>query len=381
MKQRNVKKNLRIAFLGTRGIPASYGGFETFAEQLSIRLVQKGHDVTVYGRSNYIRTREKTYRGVKLVVLPNVMHKYLDTPVHTFLCTLHAVFRKFDVYFYCNSANAISTLVPRALGKKVVLNVDGLEWKRAKWNTFGKTVYRFSEFLSTILPQCVVTDAKTVQTYYRNRFRKESVWIPYGTSAGKLESIEMLKRLGLKKYGYMLYVSRLEPENNAHAVIQAFERVKTDMPLVVVGDAPFSTEYIRRLKCTKDDRILFTGYIFGQGYEELQSHAYCYIQATEVGGTHPALVEAMGHGNCILANDVPEHREVLGECGFYFSASRPETLTRQMEFVLRHPARVSACRKQAMACARRRFSWEAITGDYETLFRKTSGVRAGCKLF
>jgi glycosyltransferase involved in cell wall biosynthesis len=372
MKPESKKSQMRIALLGTRGIPASYGGFETFAEQLSVRLAAKGHGVTVYGRSNYIRARDKIYRGVTLVVLPNVMHKYLDTPVHTFLCTLHALFHRYDVYFYCNSANAFSTLFPRLLGKKVVLNVDGLEWKRAKWNAFGRAVYRVSEFLATVIPQCVVTDARTVEAYYDQRFRKKSVWIPYGTPSGRLASDAALKEWGLKKNGYVLYVSRLEPENNAHAVIRAYEMVKTGLPLVIVGDAPFSNEYIRRLKSTKDKRVLFTGYVFGRGYHELQSHARCYIQATEVGGTHPALVEAMGHGNCVVANDVPEHREVLGGAGLYFEAARPETLARQVEWLLENPKRAEAYGKAAFERARVHFSWDKITDDYERLFRRVS---------
>jgi glycosyltransferase involved in cell wall biosynthesis len=372
MKMERRKLKMRIALLGTRGIPASYGGFETFAEQLSVRLAAKGHDVTVYGRSNYIQTRDKTYRGVRLVVLPNVMHKYLDTPVHTFLCTLHALFRRYDVYFYCNSANAFSTLLPRVLGKKVALNVDGLEWKRAKWNAFGRAVYRVSEFLATVIPQCVVTDARTVQAYYDRRFHKKSVWIPYGTPSGRLASDAALKQWGLKKNGYVLYVSRLEPENNAHAVIRAYEMVRSDLPLVIVGDAPFSTAYIRKLKNTRDTRVRFTGYVFGQGYHELQSHARCYVQATEVGGTHPALVEAMGHGNCVLANDVPEHREVLGDAGLYFEAGRPETLARQIEWLLGHPERATEYGKAAFERARVHFSWDRVTEDYERLFRRVA---------
>jgi glycosyltransferase involved in cell wall biosynthesis len=368
MNKKIRKTKLRIALLGTRGIPASYGGFETFAEQLSVRLAERGHEVTVYGRSNYIRTQDKTYRGVRLVVLPNVMHKYLDTPVHTLLCTLHALFRRYDVYFYCNSANAFSTLLPRIAGKKVVLNVDGMEWKRAKWNAFGKAVYRVSEYMATVIPQSVVTDARSVQEYYEARFRKRSVWIPYGTPSGRLASADTLKPWGLKKNGYILYVSRLEPENNAHAVIHAYEMVRGRLPLVIVGDAPFSTEYIRSLKSTRDTRVLFTGYIFGKGYHELQSHARCYIQATEVGGTHPALVEAMGHGNCVLANDVPEHREVLADAGLYFEAARPETLARQIEWLLARPSRARAYGKAAFERARIHFSWDRVTDDYERLF-------------
>jgi glycosyltransferase involved in cell wall biosynthesis len=366
---------LKIAILGTRGIPASYGGFETFAEQLAGRLVERGHAVTVYGRTSYIAGKPRTHRGARLVLLPTVMHKYLDTPAHTALSTLHALFRRFDVLLYCNSANAFCTPWPRAFGKKVALNVDGLEWRRAKWNRFGKAVYRLSEYLSTFLPDAVVTDARVVQRYYRETFRRDSVYIPYGTPVGRVDTDAALRRFGLGRRRYLLYVSRLEPENNALAVIRAFETVRTTMRLVIVGDAPFATDYIRRLKQTADPRILFTGYVFGEAYRELQSHAYLYVQATEVGGTHPALLEAMGHGNCILANDVPEHREALGNAGDYFSAEDPATLAAKMRWMLAHPADAERRRRSAMERAAERYSWDKVAGDYETLFLKLKGVR------
>lgn len=361
---------MRIAILGTRGIPANYGGFETFAEELAVRLVTRGHQVTVYGRSNYIKTKEKVYKGVRLVVLPGVRYKYFDTPVNTFLATIHSLFRRYDVLLYCNSANSFCTLFPRVVGKRVVLNVDGLEWKRAKWSWFGRCIYRMSEFLATFLPDHIVTDAKEVQRYYEKEFRKTSTWIPYGAPIDKVKTSDVLKRFGVGGNRYVLYVSRLEPENNAHVVVQAFEKVKTNFRLVVVGDAPYSRDYIRRLKRTRDPRIIFTGYVFGRGYREFQSHAYCYIQATEVGGTHPALVEAMGHGNCILANDVPEHREVLGEAGRYFTAKNPEDLTEKLQYLLDHPEEAKMFRARALARVKERYTWGKVTSDYERLFLK-----------
>jgi glycosyltransferase involved in cell wall biosynthesis len=366
---------MRIAVLGTRGIPASYGGFETFAEHLAVRLVERGHEVTVYGRSSYIRHSEPVYRGVRLVILPTLMHKYLDTPIHSLLSTAHALFGPYDVLLYCNSANAFCTPAARLCGKKVALNVDGLEWQRAKWNVFGRAVYRFSEYLSTLFPDCVITDARVVQNYYRDRFRKPSTYIPYGTPMGRVSSTTVLKKMGVEPGRYFLYVSRLEPENNALAVVRAFEKVRTEFRLVVVGDAPFSSAYIRSLKATRDPRVVFTGYVFGSGYREFQSHAYCYIQATEVGGTHPALLEAMGHGNCILANDVPEHREALGDAGVYFRIHTKDSLVSKIEWALGHPADVRRLRIKAMHRASERYSWEKVTLDYEKLFIRMTGRR------
>lgn len=360
---------MKIAILGTRGIPANYGGFETFTEELSIRLVKRGHDVTVYGRTGYIQTQEKYYKGVRLRVFPTIIYKYLDTPLNTLLSTTHALLQSYDIVFYCNTANAVYTIFPRVFGKKVAINVDGLEWKRAKWGKFGKSVYKISEFLATLFPNSIVTDAKEVQRYYRKKFGKVTTWIPYGAPETCCESVDILNQFSLKKQQYILYVSRLEPENNAHAVIQAFEKVKTKKKLVIVGDSPFSIEYVQQLKRTKDSRIIFTGYVFGKGYEEFQSHAYCYIQATEAGGTQPALVDAMGYGNSIFANDVPQHREVLGEAGIYFSVNRLEDFTKKLQYLLDHPGEIVHYRKLALKRVRERYSWDKVTSDYEQLFR------------
>ncbi len=367
---------MRIAIMGIRGIPANYGGFETFIEQMAPRLVAKGHQVTVYGRSNIIAYRSPWYKGVRIVILPTISHKYLDTVAHTCFCALHSFFRRYDMVFICNSANAIFTFLPRVMGKPVILNVDGLEWKRQKWNWAGKMFYRISEYLATFLPTAIVSDAREVQNYYLEKFQKESTYIPYGAPETPIETREILDRLQLQSREYVLYVSRMEPENNAHRVVEAFEQVKTGMKLVMVGDAPYSSDYITRLRATRDPRILFTGYVFGQGYRELQQHAYCYVQATEVGGTHPALLEGMGYGNCVLANDVPEHREVLADAGVYFTTREPDSLRRQLQFILDHPQEVAHFRRVVKQRVHQHYSWDKVTEDYEALFHKVRGGKS-----
>jgi hypothetical protein len=175
-----TRPKLRIAILGTRGIPANYGGFETFAEELSTRLVQRGHNVTVYCRPAYTREACDTYQGVCLVVLPTIRHKYFDTVVHSFVSTLDAVFRRFDIILTCNSANSPFCWIPRVFGTKVVLNVDGLEWRRRKWNALGRAYYHVCEHLALWTPTECVSDALTVQEYYRNKYGADLKCIAYG---------------------------------------------------------------------------------------------------------------------------------------------------------------------------------------------------------
>ncbi len=356
---------MRIALLGTRGIPANYGGFETFAEEISTRLAARGHQVTVYCRERF---SEATFRGVRLQYLPTIRHKYFDTIAHTCISTLYLLGHRVDVALYCNGANAVFTLWPRILGMPVALNVDGIERKRKKWNKLAKTWYLVSEWLATFCPTTVITDALTIQDYYRQKYGKASVFIPYGAEIGKTEGSSKVRELGLEPGRYFLYVSRLEPENHPLEVREAFESVATDLKLALVGDAPYAQEYIRRIRDTRDPRVVIPGAIYGEGYRELGSHCFAYIHATEVGGTHPALIEAMGRGALVLYRNTPENAEVAGDAGIPFE---PSELAEKIRAVLaKSEEEREALRRHALERVRQRYSWEAVTDAYEAMLGK-----------
>lgn len=367
---------LSVAILGTRGIPAGYGGFETFAEQLSVRMAARGHDVTVYCRGWPAR-RPSEFEGVRLVHLPTIRNKYAETLTHTLGSALHAALRRYDIVYVCNSANAPVCFIPHLRGQRVVLNVDGLEWRRAKWGATARRYYRWASRLAARMPIEVVTDADTIQEYYRRRFGRETRVFRYGTDRyerGHLAS--RLEALGLERDRYLLYVSRLEPENNALLVVQAYGEVQTDVPLVIVGDAPYAHEYVSQVRRAADDRVRFLGFRFGDDYHALQANALAYVQATEVGGTHPALVEAMGHGNAILAHDVPEHHEVLGDAGLYFERGSASSLARKMDTVLASAERVAELRSAAVDRVVRHYDWETIVDEYQAYFRELVARRS-----
>lgn len=366
---------MNFAIVGTRGIPARYGGFETFAEELSTRLAARGHRVLVYCRE---RSPEPVYRGVQLKYLPTIRHKYFDTVVHTFFSTLHllAARPRADAALYCNAANAIFTWMPRAAGVPVALNVDGLERHRKKWNRLAKTWYCVSEWLATWMPNAVVTDAAHIADYYRERHHRTSEMIPYGAELGPVSTGEALERLGLERRGYFLYVSRMEPENNAMLVRESFERVNTPFKLALIGDAPYAAAYIRQVRDTRDARIVIPGAIYGQGYRELGSHCFAYIHATEVGGTHPALIEAMGRGALTIYLDTPENAEVAGGAGIPF---RHDNLSQVLEDVLRMPeTERELWRARAADRVRERYSWDAVTDAYEKLLTRLASREAAC---
>jgi glycosyltransferase involved in cell wall biosynthesis len=271
-----------------------------------------------------------------------------------------------DVALYCNGANAIFTGVPRLFGMPVALNVDGLERKRKKWNRAAKAWYLVSEWLATFLPNAVVTDARAIEDYYMRRYGKRTTFIPYGAETGKVESTAVLAELGLEPGRYFLYVSRMEPENQALEVRRAFEGVRTDMKLALIGDAPYARDYIRQVRDTRDPRIVIPGAIYGQGYHELDAHCFAYIHATEVGGTHPALIEAMGRGALVLYRDNAENAEVAGDAGIPFAEDLAEKLEQTLAM---SDADREALRRRARERVARSYCWDAVAAAYENLFQ------------
>ncbi len=365
---------MKIAIMGHRGIPANYGGFETFAEEVGEQLVREGNEVIVYCRTNNIKFKSKEYKGMQLVHLPTVPTKFFDTIAHTTLSVLHLVFtRRVDVVLMVNIGNAPVSFIPRLFGIPVALNVDGLEWERKKWSNFARTYLKACSYLTTWLPTAIVTDAKVIYDFYKEHRHKDSTMIPYGTVCDRKDFPKVMEKYGVKKEKYFLYVSRFEPENNVHEVVKAFEQVKTDMRLVIVGDATYNDAYRKKVMDTTDTRIIFTGFVYGADYKALQQNAYVYVQATEVGGTHPALIEGMGYGNCVLYLNTPENVEVTGEAGLPFSFLKSQgnvkTLVEQMQTVIDDPQLVEIYRKRAMRYVQKTYQWDTVTKQYIVLLQ------------
>ena len=365
---------LKVAILGNRGIPASYGGFETFAEELSIRLVRRGHGVTVYGRDHFVDRNLRLYKGVDIRVTPCLKHKYLETVTHTAFSVLLSLFKGYDVLLVCNAANSFLCWIPRLAGQKVVLNVDGIERLRKKWGRIGKAFHHLGERLATWVPDCVVTDSRTTEDYYSQEYGFRSEYIPYGAPVERSSSQEIIDRLRLKPREYLLFVSRLEPENNAHLVMEAHTQSGVEFPLVVVGDAPYNQSYIRQLERLSEGRnILLTGAIYGSGYRELLSHSLCYVYGGEVGGTHPGLLEAMGAGCLLLVNDIPENREAVGEAGIIYPFNDVTALSRLMSQICANPEAYRHYSLKAQGWVRAHYDWDRVTRDYERLFYRLVG--------
>jgi glycosyltransferase involved in cell wall biosynthesis len=363
-----------VALLGSRGIPARYGGYETLCEELAARLPARGFTVTVYCRAHYTPRTLARHGEALLVVLPTLPTKHLDTPVHTFLCCLHAAAAGYDAALVVNSANALFVPLLGLAGIPAALHVDGIERRRSKWGAFGRAVYALAERLAGHVADVVISDAEVIRSHYRERYGQETTLLTYGVEPRVPPGQATLGRLGLTARDYALYVSRFEPENNPHRVVAAYRDVGGDQPLVMVGDAPYASRFIAGFRADADPRVRFPGAIYGDGYRELLAHAWVYVHATEVGGTHPALVEAMGYGNCVVVNDTPENREVAGEAGVFFRAADPATLTAALEHLRRHPAEVTRRRQLALDRARDRYDWERVADGYAAMLRRLAGA-------
>jgi glycosyltransferase involved in cell wall biosynthesis len=370
---------VRVAILGTRGIPAAYSGFETAVEHITSRLTARGHDVTVYCRPHVVSRDFSEWKGARLVHLPTIRNKYLDTFVHTLLASFHAAHRQQpDVALFFIAGNSPLCLVTRARGIPTVINVDGLDSDRRKWNRVAKAYLRLAERLAPTMATRAITDSHAVAHIFQQRFGKQIGVVPYGAEAPPDTGTETVERLGLEPRRYVLFVGRLEPENNPHLLVEAWSRIPTakarGMKLVVVGGAPYASEYIQQVRRAADPRVVFPGYVFGRGYWELQRNAYLFCAPTEVGGTHPVILEALAAGNCVLVNDWQPNAETVGDAGVYFSgAEGVPDLARQLERLLDEPETVEGYRERAVERAKL-YSWDAVATAYEQLLLEVSGA-------
>jgi glycosyltransferase involved in cell wall biosynthesis len=366
---------MRIALVGTRGIPAAYSGFETAVENLSAAFSARGHEVTVYCRPHMTEPHE-TWAGAHLVHLPTVRSKHLDTLAHTALSTLHlAVRRRPDIAIYFIAGNAPIVPLARLARIPAILQIDGLDSERAKWSGPAKAYLRFAERIAPRAANIAVTDSQTVADDYERRYGRRIPAIPYGASLPDPGTDEWCERLDVTPGRFILFVGRLVPENNAHLLLQAHRLLRPDWPLVIVGDAPYADDYIAQLRADAGPDVRMPGYVFGDGYAELVHRCGIMCAPTEVGGTHPVIVEGMAAGATMLVSDHGPNLEVVGDTAATFSlAGGARSLADALGALIADPAGRDELGARAAQRAAERFSWDACAEAYLRLCAALTGA-------
>ncbi len=357
---------MRIALVGTRGVPARYGGFETCVEEVGRRLVADGHHVVVYCRPAADGSEPLAeYEGMKLVHLPALKRKALETLSHTGLSVLHLLRHRADAVIVFNSANAVFLPLLRAARMPVATHVDGLEWKRAKWQGIGRRYYRMAESLAVRWSDELIADAQGIADYYENEFGAPTDLIAYGAPILKDAGADKLDELNVQSGKYHLVVARFEPENHVDVIVDGYRQSCAELPLVVVGAAPYADAYTERVKALGDSRVHFVGSIWDQDQlDQLYANSLTYLHGHSVGGTNPSLLRAIGAGAATIAFDVTFNREVLQDAGRYFATAAD--VRAEVERAEATPEKTHALGALAQQLATR-YDWNDVTRRYERL--------------
>jgi glycosyltransferase involved in cell wall biosynthesis len=359
---------MKVAMIGQKGIPASYGGVERHVEELAAALCEAGHEVTVYSRPRYAPPRKRGggHRGIRVKTLPSIATKHLDAISHTLASTLHALAQDYDIVHYHGIGPSLVSPLARASGARVVLTVHALDWQRAKWGRIARFSLRAGEAAGARCAARVIAVSPIIQEYLRRAYGIESVYIPNGVSPPHVRPLDALRRrIGVEE-GFLLYLGRFVPEKGCHLLIRAFRGVRTDKKLLMAGRAPAHDPYIARLKqeVAGDPRIVFPGGLYEAEKEEALSHAGLFCLPSEVEGMPIGLLEAMSYGRCVVASDIPENRAVLSEkdavFGLMFRSGDVEDLRRALQHALDNPAEAAALGRRAAEHVRHRCNWKDV---------------------
>lgn len=375
-------RRLRIAVLGMWGMNVPqrhFGGFESALGELAPRLVERGHDVTIYCRRGEYRPewRVPMQQGIRLVYLPSPGGKNLSGVISTLLSVLHAVvIGRFDLLFFVNVGMGFHCALARLLGERVVLNVDGLDWTRSKWGPIARRYFYLAARAAVRSCNRLVTDAFAMQRFYREHFGKETTMIAYGAYVESSVRPELIQQYGVRPREYYLIVSRLIPENNLELMVEAYLASGAGRKLVLVGGATYESAFHQRLRAAASDRVIQTGHIHDQALlKELYCNSYAYLHGHSSGGTNPALLRAMGHGSCVLAADTVFNREVLQDTGLFWPIE-VGALTSLLREIDADAERAARMRQLPPVRIRDAYSWEQITTQYESLFVEVVGPGA-----
>jgi len=367
-------RSMKVAFIGGRGIVGKYSGVESFYEEAGKRLAAEGQRITAYCR-NYFTPALGSYEGIRIVRLPTIRSKHLETFVHTLLSTLHACFSDLDIVHYHTLGPSLFSFIPRLFGKKTVVTVQGLDWQRRKWSWFARNVLKAGEWASAHFPHETIVVSRTLEEYYRQRYHKPVAYIPNGTVIRPQCAGPALQRFGLGAKNYVLFIGRLSPEENFDLLIEAFEQIETPMKLVFAGGSSHTDEFVSALRSHESDRIRFLGWLAGNDLEEVLTNAALFVLPSDMEGLSLALLDAMGAGLCVLASDVPENCEVIANAGFTFSRGDIIHLCQMLAMLLSDGNIRESAGRRARERVLENYLWERATSELERVYAEVLSAK------
>jgi glycosyltransferase involved in cell wall biosynthesis len=366
------KQRLRVAFIGGRGVVSKYSGIESYYEEVGGRLAEMGHEVTVYCR-NYFTPRLEKFLGMRVVRLPTIRSKHLETVVHTALSTAHALAQNYDIVHYHTLGPALFSGFPRWFGKKTVVTVQGLDWQRGKWGRLASFVLRLGERASVGLPNGTMVVSKTLHERYQEQHGVDSFYVPNGATMRRKRKPRKILDWGLTPGKYILFLGRFSPEKGCHLLVDAYERLRTDVKLVMAGASSYCDDYSRELRTHASDQIKILDWVSGESLDELLTNAMLFVLPSDMEGLSLALLDAMGAGLCVVASDVPENREVVMDAGYTFRRGDAGDLADRLSFLIANPAVREAAGRAAKARVLEHYLWPKIAGEIEQAYFRVLG--------
>ncbi len=368
-----MKKNrkIRLAIIGSRGYPYVYGGYETFVKEFAERIVEHDVEVHVYCQMQLFKNKPSSLNGIFLHYIPSLNHKAVNQILHSLLSLIHVCFTKADVVLVLNLAAGPFGWIPRLAGKKMIINTDGLEWKRPKWKGIGSWYFKFGAWCATKFYNELVSDAEAMREVYLSKFNRDSTCIAYGAPSYKQQGTSALAKINLEPNSYYLIVGRLIPDNNADLIVKEFLKSESEKKLVIVGDVRYQDTYANSLKSLESERLVFTGYVNNQ--DELLSlyqHCFSYLHGHEFGGTNPAMLKAMSNKCAILALDTPFNREMLsdGRFGLFFSKDSGN-LSQLIKKIENNDDELHYFRTHVNEGLTEKYNWLSVTKNYLHLIK------------
>lgn len=365
---------LRVAFIGGRGVVGKYSGIETYYEEAGQRLTALGCEVTAYSR-NHFTPAIASHRGIRIVRVPTIRTKHLETLVHTFLSTVHACFHYYDIVQYHALGPSLFAWLPRLFGKKTLVTVQGLDWQRKKWGLVARGILKGCEWASAHLPNRTIVVSRVLQRHYAERYAKDCIYVPNGAAMLNQQKAQRLRELDLDPQNYVLFLGRFSPEKNCHLLIDAFEKLETSMKLVLVGGSSHTDGYIAKLRERASERVKFLGWLSGDRLEQVLSHAALFVLPSDMEGMSMALLEAMAAGVCVLVSDTPENLEVISDCGFSFRRGNVFDLRSRLERLINDPLLREQTGKRARQRVREQFSWEHVAQEMKYVYESMLSCR------